>query len=133
MMYLSQARVYFVVFGDNFSPSEFTRQLNLEPTDFGLKGEVRKSGASLKECFWKYQLNETDALEELESSLLYLVDIFKNKIGFIKNYMIKNNLNSKCFIVIDSKNNENNGVALNPDFISFLHELNASIEISIYT
>ncbi|MGB4415555.1 MAG: DUF4279 domain-containing protein [Paludibacter sp.] len=133
MMYLSQAYVYFVIFGDDFSPSEFTKQVNLKPTDFGLKGEKRKSGATLKECFWKYQLNKTNALEELEKSLLNLVDVFKDKVDFINNYMIQNSLKSKCFIVIESKNNENNGVEINPNFIRFLHELNASIEIDIYS
>lgn len=133
MKYLSQAYVYFVIFGEDFSPHELTDQISIEPTDFGIKGEKRKSGAILKECFWKYQLNSTDALEGLEESLQKLVGLFNNKVASLKDYIIRNELKSKCYIVIKSQNREDTGVVLNSDFINFLHMLDISIEINVYS
>ena len=46
--------------------------------------------------------------------------------------MLKNHLQAKCYVVIKSKNNENTGVNLGPEFISFLNDLSASTEINIY-
>ncbi len=133
MIYLSQSYVYLTIYGNNFSPDEFTQLVEINPTDFGLKGEKRKTGATLKESFWKYQLNDTDALESLESSLTELANLFRVKVRTIRDYIQSNGLCIKCNIVIMSKNNENNGVALNLAFISFLTELNATVEIDIYS
>jgi hypothetical protein len=132
MIYLSKAYTYFIVFGEEFSPSELTNQINIKPTDFGIKGEKRKSGAALKESFWKYQLNKTDVLEGIDESLLSLIEVFNDKVNLLKDFMLKNGLKSKCFIVIESQNEESNGVTLTPDFIDFLHKLNTSVEIDIY-
>ena len=132
MIYLSQAYVYFILFGEKFSPSDLTNHIGIKPTDIGLIGEKRKSGAILKESFWKYQLKKTDALEGIEKSLLEWLEIFSDRINLLKDFMIKNKLKSKCFIVIESQNGENNGVSLSSEFIDFLHELNTSIEIDIY-
>jgi uncharacterized protein DUF4279 len=131
-MYLSQSYVYISLYGDKFSPTEFTQLVNSKPTDFGVKGDKRKSGAILKECFWKFQLNKTDALEGLEESLESLASIFRDKIPVIKDFIQKNDLKVKCYVVIESKNNEDNGVSLNADFISFLNELEASFEMYVY-
>jgi len=79
MIYLSQSYVYISLYGDKFSPDEFSRLVNLEPTDFGVRGDKRKSGAILKECFWKYQLKNTDSLQELDESLKSLMGIFRDK------------------------------------------------------
>jgi len=133
MKYLSQAYVYLVIFGENFHPYELTNQVGIEPMDSGIKGEKRKSGAVLKECFWKYQLNKADALDGLEESLQKLVGIFNYKVTSLKDYMLRNDLKSKCCIVIKSQNGEDAGVVLNSDFINFLHKLNASIEIDVYS
>lgn len=132
MTYLSKAYTYIIVFGEEFSPSELTKQVDIEPTDFGLKGEKRKSGAALKEYFWKYQIDKADALEGIDESLLRLSEVFKGKFSLLKDFILKNELKSKCFIVIESQNEESNGVTLTPDFIDFLHKLNTTVEIDIY-
>ena len=46
--------------------------------------------------------------------------------------MSENDLNAKCYVVIQAKNREDNGVAFSPEFIGFLSELNASVEVDIY-
>ena len=132
MMYLSQSYVSISIYGDKFSPSEFTKLAQLKPTGFGIKGDTGKSEAVLKECFWKYQLDSNNALEGLEESLNSLQTIFRNKIPTIKQFNNKNNTRVKLYVVIKSKNNEDNGVVLDIDFICFLNELQASIEINIY-
>jgi hypothetical protein len=132
MTYLSKSYVYISVYGENFSPTEFSRLLNINPTDYGLKGEKGKYGSTLKECYWKYQLDETDTLDGIEKSLNKLINIFSNKLFIINNFVNINHLQVKCYIVIKSKYNEDNGVVLNRQFIQFLYELKALIEIDIY-
>lgn len=132
MTYLSKAYTYFIVFGEEFSPIELTNQINITPSDFGVKGEKRKSGAVLKESFWKYQLSKTDALEGIDKSLINLLEVFNDKVNLLKDFILKNKLESKCFVVIESQNGESNGVDLPPDFIEFLHKLSASVEIDVY-
>lgn len=131
-MNLSQAYIYITIYGESFTPNELTQLLELNPSDYGLKGDKRKSGAVLKECFWKYQLDNSNALEELDESLEKLERIFRSKVTIIKKFMKKNELSIKCFVVILSKNKEDNGVALSYNFINFLNELKATIEVDIY-
>ncbi len=132
MKYLSKAYTYFIIYGENFSPKELTNQTNIIPSDFGIKGEKTNSGAILKETFWKYQLEKTDALEGIENSLIILSEAIYNKVDIIKDFISKYKLKSKFFIVIESHDNEDNGVMLSIDFINLLHSLNATIEIDIY-
>ena len=58
--------------------------------------------------------------------------MFENKIELIKSYSLKNNIQSKCFVVIKIQNNEDTGVALNSQFIAFLHKLKMTLEVSNY-
>ena len=131
-MYLSQAYVSISIYGDDFHPPELTKLVGLNPTDSGIKGEKGKYTPALKECFWQYQLDKTNVLEELDESLKNLTIAFEGKTSLLKDYMLKNDLNAKCYVVIEGKNNEDNGVAFSPEFMGFLHELNASIEVDIY-
>jgi hypothetical protein len=132
MKYLSKAYTYFIIYGENFFPNELTNKIKIKPTNFGIKGEKSKSGVILKETFWEYQLKKTDALEGIDNSIIDLYKTFEDKISILKDFMIKNKLKSKCYIIIESENEENNGITLTPDFIDFLNKLNTSVEIDIY-
>jgi hypothetical protein len=132
MKYLSKAYTYFIIYGEKFSPKELTNQTNIIPTNFGIKGEKTNTGVILKETFWKYQLEKTDALEGIENSLMILSETIYNKVNIIKDFISKYKLKSKFFIIIEFQNKENNGVILTLDFINLLNMLNSSIAIDVY-
>ena len=132
MKYLSSAYVYITFYGDNLSLNEFSNILKLTPTNSGLKGDVGKYGAILRNTFWEYKMKETNALKELESSISEMREIFEGRIDLITNYILKKDIKAKCHIVIKSQNNEDTGALLDGKFIAFLHKLKMQIEINVY-
>lgn len=133
MIYLSKAYVYVVFYGDNFSPNEFSSCINLPPTNVGIKGERGNYGAILKDTFWEYKMKETNAIEGLENSINEIRKIFETRQEIIHGYVLEKKIKSKCYIVIKSQNNEDNGVVLDDYFISFLNKFKMQIEINVYT
>lgn len=132
MKYLSSAYIYVIFYGDNLSLNEFSNSLKLTPSNSGLKGDIGKYGAILKDTFWEYKMRETNALEELEGSISEMREIFEDRMEFITNYVSEKNIKSKCHVVIKSQNDEDAGVLLDERFIAFLHKLKMKIEINIY-
>ncbi|HET7114936.1 MAG TPA: DUF4279 domain-containing protein [Hanamia sp.] len=131
MKYLSQSYVYLAIFGESFIPNEFSKLINITPTKVAVKGENLEYTVS-KECFWEYKLEKNNALEELDLSLNKLMEVFKSKTDIIRKFMLDNNLEAKCNVVIEVKNNEDSGVFLSSDFIIFLESINASVEVNTY-
>jgi hypothetical protein len=131
-VYNSRSYAYITIYGDDFYPPELTNILDIQPTEQGIKGEKVDFCATLKECFWQYSLPETDAIEGLDQSISKLLKVFTPKMGSIKDYVSKNSLCVKLYIVITARNNEHNGVLINPQFIDFLHHLEACLEVDIY-
>ncbi len=132
MNYLSKSYVSLEIFGDNFSPNDFTSIIGVIPTGFGVKGQKGKYISSLKENFWQFQLSRTNTHEGLHESIKEMIKIFSSKANNIKKFVKLNNLNVKIFVVIESKNDENNGVIINANFIEFLKNIEGSIEVCIY-
>lgn len=132
MNYLSKSYVYITFYGESFIPTEFTNLIEIEPSRQGLKGEKGEYGNILQKSFWEYKIQETNALEELENSIQYLIELFENKIKLIQTYSFKKKVQSKCFIVIKVQNNEDTGVVLNCKFIEFLHKLKMILEVCNY-
>lgn len=132
MKYRSRAYVYIVFYADRFDISEFSDLIDIQPTHYTIKGEKGEYISAYKETTWKFQMNETNALEEMRGSLEDLVHIFKDKIILINKYVQENNIGSKCFIVIKAKGKEDVGASLSNEFIAFLNKLNMQIEIDVY-
>lgn len=132
MNYLSKSYVYLTFQGRSFIPNEFTNLIEINPTRQGLKGEKGEYGSILQESFWEYKVNETNALEELEFSIQKLIALFETKIELIQAYRLKNKVQSKCFVVIKIQNNEDTGVVLNVNFLTFLHKLKMTLEVCNY-
>jgi hypothetical protein len=132
MKYLSNAYVYLVFYGDHLDPTEFSERLGVSATRTGITGEKGKYGATLKDTFWEYRMKETNALEELDESLYALKEIFEGKIEIIQEYVAEKNIRSKCYIVIKCENNEDVGVALENEFISFICRIRMQVEVDVY-
>jgi Domain of unknown function (DUF4279) len=130
--YLSTAYVYFTFFGEGLAPLEFTNLLKIEPTKQGNKGDRGEYGSILRESFWEYRCKETNALEDLENSIHNLFELFETKHALIQSYCELNKIQSKCFVVLKSKSNEDTGVVFNISSIRILSSLNMELEICNY-
>ncbi|MFS4466306.1 DUF4279 domain-containing protein [Maribacter sp. 2210JD10-5] len=124
MKYLSKAYAYFTISGKNLDINDFNNYLKIKPTGFG---ENR-----FKEKFWDYKIEAKDANEGLDQSIEKLMKVLNPKSNEIKAYAYKENLYTKIFVVIENKNNENNGVFFDKVFIKFLNDLGAEIEVDFY-
>ena len=107
MKYLSKAYIYFTISGKNLDTNDFTSHFKVEPTEVG---ENR-----FKEKFWNYRIKSEDANEGLDQSINELMEILNPKSKEIRSYASKKDLYTKIFVVIQSENNENNGVFFNQD------------------
>ncbi|WP_421898633.1 DUF4279 domain-containing protein [Marinoscillum sp.] len=124
MKYLSKAYTYFTISGKNLDTNDFTSHFKIEPTEVG---ENRS-----KEKFWNYKIEAKDANEGLDQSIDELMEIFNPKSKEIRAYASKKDLYTKIFVVIQSENDEDNGVFFNQAFIKFLNDLGAEIEVDVY-
>ncbi|WP_373522511.1 DUF4279 domain-containing protein [Aquiflexum sp.] len=124
MRYTSKAYTYFSISGKNFDTQDFVNLIQITPTKVG---ENR-----LGEKFWEYKIEATDSDQDLDKAIEKLIQIFNPKSNEIQAYASQKGLYIKIFVVIQSKNNEDNGVFLNRNFIKFLGDMGAEIEIDIY-
>ena len=99
MNYLSKASISINVYGDNFNPSEFTKLINIQPTNTGIRGKKGRYIPILKESFWEYRTKKSNALEELDESIRSLVLLFEGKFNLIKKFTSEKGLNIKCYII----------------------------------
>ncbi len=127
----STSYVHLTIYGGNFSPSEVSDLLKLRPTRIGKKGE-KGMYTVLKECFWEYALPETDIFGGLDTSVKDLVNLFKENLSTIRNYLKKNSLRIKIFVVIKVRDSEDHGVRFSEESLSFFQKLGASIEVCCY-
>lgn len=125
MKYLSKAYTYFSISGKDFDTKTFTKLVQISPTEVG---ESR-----LDEKFWEYKIEANDSDQDLDKAIEKLMQIFKPKSNEIQTYASQKGLYIKIFVVIHSKNNEDNGVFLNHKFIKFLNDIGTELEIDIYT
>ena len=124
MKYLSKAYAYFTIGGKDLDTNDFTDHFKIEPTEVG---ENR-----FKEKFWDYKIEAEDANEGLDQSINKLMETLNPKSKEIRAYASKKGLYTKIFVVIQSENDEDNGVFFNQAFIQFLNDLGAEIEVDVY-
>ena len=125
MKYLSTAYTYFLVSGTGLDVEDFVNHFNIVPT---------KAGASRQgDKFLEYKIDATDANEGLDRAMHELMRILAPKSQEIKAYTLRKGLYVKIFVVIQGENNENNGVFLGQDFVRFLNDIGAEIEIDTYS
>ncbi|SOU86464.1 conserved hypothetical protein [Tenacibaculum dicentrarchi] len=133
MEYQSKASISIRLSGDNFNPHEFTKLIDIRPTSVGIKGEEGKYINNLQVSFWEYRTKNTDALEGLDLSMNNLIMKFIDKVYLINNYSLEKKIDVMCYVIIESINTEDSGVFFNKNFINFINDLGAEIEVDVYT
>ncbi|RCW31950.1 DUF4279 domain-containing protein [Marinilabilia salmonicolor] len=138
---LSQMKATLSVFGEKFSPKNFSTYIEINPTEIWNKGDEILSRSGLerktstkrfrKEFAWEYSLGfiETLYFDEIANKL---ESIFRSKALFIKSYIEKHNLNSKIEVVVEIKKDQVPSLFLSNSFISFLNDLGAEIDFDLY-
>jgi hypothetical protein len=124
MEYLSKAYTYFSLSGENLDSNDFIEKVNITPTKMG------EDRFGVK--FLEYKVEAADANEGLDKAIESLVRNLSLKAKEINRYASQRDLYIKIFVVIEGKDNENNGVFFNKEFIQLLFEMSAEIEIEIY-
>ncbi|MCX6147826.1 MAG: DUF4279 domain-containing protein [Candidatus Kapabacteria bacterium] len=133
-------KIEFTIFGDNFNPNELTTQIGILPTGTYLKdteiplyeGLIRKGQPKLyKESSWEYSTEYVENLF-LDEIIDPIIDIFSKKINLIYNYIQKNDLTFKIFIVVEIINKKTPALGAHKKLIDFAHALDAEIEFDIY-
>ena len=124
MKYLSKAYIYLSVSGKELDIKDFAELAQINPTEVG---ENR-----FGEKFLEYKIEAKNANHGLDEAIDKLMQTLKLKSNEIKVYASLRGLYIKIFVVIQSKNNENNGVFLNHKFIEFLNDIDAEFEFDTY-
>ena len=83
------SRVYFALFGDNFSPELITDTINLKPTESWQKGDKGKYNNELQSSAWILSTDKKGAQEHIPDLMHEIVDQLFDKIEIV------NNLNHK--------------------------------------
>ena len=127
----TQIKIIFSVFGDMFNPSDFTKNIGINPHEVGIKGEEIKKGLLRKESSWEYTIGfiETVFLDDVSS--IYL-EKFENKAHDIRKYIDHNNLEAKIFVVAEMDDQETPALFFDRKFLNVIHQLNAVIDVDLY-
>ncbi len=124
MKYKSTAYAYLSISGKEFNIEDFINAFRITPT----KIWTHRCGDKI----FNYQIDATDTCEGLDRALEDLQRIFWPQAAEIKDYSTQNHLYIKLFVVIQGRKKENNGVRLGREFVVFLNDLGAEMEIAMY-
>ena len=118
--------------GDVFNSAEITDILLINPTKYWGKGDVKPHSAGYREyTLWKF---DTDYIESLniETQTTVILNLFKPKIQILKSLAESKKLEYGCSIVIKIRNNQVPSMTFNQDFINFIYEIGAVVDIDLY-
>jgi len=134
MQYKTNINIIFSVFGSPFDPYDFTKSIDIAPTNLWIEGEFipnNKMNKKREESAWEYSIHShTMFFEDVSEKI---IAIFKNKIENINDYINKaDNLMIKFDVVLEIE--EAQGVALyfNRNFLNIVNKLNAEVDVDTY-
>jgi hypothetical protein len=129
----SKISIEFILSGDEFDLLNISKELGINPTKEGKKGEKTPAPGNFfwKETFWVYS---TGYRETWETSPLFmeLIDLFEPKIPIIKSLIQTLHLSASVCFVISVEGTRTPIIFLDSHQISFLHELNATLDFDEY-
>lgn len=131
---MTKIKLIMTVYGDLLDPHYFSKLVKITPTSFWFKGDSipnRKINLVRKETCWEYssEFLETLFLEDLTISIS---DKFNPSIEKISNYITKNFLETKIFLVIEIINKETPAIFFSKEFLEFVTKMNGEIDVDMY-
>lgn len=134
MEYNTNIKIIFSIFGNTFDPNDFTKSIDILPTNYWLEGDIipnNKKNKKREESAWEYSIN-FDTVFFVEVSDKFIVT-FKEKVDYIISYINEvKNLTIKFFVVLEIVEEQNIVLYFNKSFLNMVNQLNAEIDIDTY-
>ena len=127
---MTRIKLTFIVYGDMFDIDEFSKIINISPTEFAYKGDKLKFRIST-DTFWKYSFKDIISLY-VEDSLKPLKKIITQRIEEISSFMKKNNLKSIMRFKVETNKEPAPAIVFENNTINLLSKLNSSIDLDLY-
>ena len=127
---MTRSKLTFIVYGDMFDIDEFSKIINISPTEFAYKGDKLKFRVST-DTFWKYSFKDIISLF-VEDSLKPLEKIVTPKIEEISSFIQKNNLKSIMRFKVETNKEPSPAIVFDNNIVKLLYKLNASIDLDLY-
>ena len=127
---MTRIKLTFIVYGDMFDVDEFSKIINISPTEFAYKGDKLKFRVST-DTFWKYSFKDIISLF-VEDSLKPLKKIVIPRIEEIALFMQKNNLKSIIRFKVETNKEPTPAIVFENNTINLLSKLNSSIDLDLY-
>ena len=127
---MTRIKLTFIVYGDMFDIDEFSKIINISPTEFAYKGDKLKFRIST-ETFWEYSFKDIISLY-VEDSLKPLKKIITPRIEEISSFIQKNNLKSIMRFKVETNKEPAPAIVFENNIINLLSKLNSSIDLDLY-
>ena len=127
---MTRSKLTFIVYGDMFDIDEFSKIINISPTEFAYKGDKLKFRIST-ETFWEYSFKDIISLY-VEDSLKPLEKIVTQRIEELSSFIQKNNLKSIMRFKVETNKEPAPAIVFENNTINLLSKLNSSIDLDLY-
>ena len=127
---MTRSKLTFIVYGEMFDIDEFSKIINISPTEFAYKGGKLKFRIST-DTFWKYSFKDIISLF-VEDSLKPLEKIITPRIEEISSFIQKNNLKSIMRFKVETNKEPAPAIVFENNIINLLSKLNSSIDLDLY-
>ncbi len=132
MQYNTKIQGYLSIFADHFDVSQFNKEINIYPSKYWYIGDsIKGSKAIRKESCWEFSTPSIETIFFSDVSKIILSK-FKNKVYIIKEYIEKNKVNVKLYVILEIWDDQTPSMHFDKEFIDFLHEINAVVNFDIY-
>ena len=122
----------FSIIGDDFVPQNITNQLKITPEKYWIKGDVIK-GKNIKrrETCWTISTGYEESFD-ISQQLYKVVNLLTKKKNMLNQLKDQYKLEYLFSVVVKIENNEKPAMYFERDFIEFVNELEAEIDIDLY-
>ncbi|WP_314238854.1 DUF4279 domain-containing protein [Capnocytophaga leadbetteri] len=127
---MTRIKLTFIVYGDMFDIDEFSKIINISPTEFAYKGDKLKFRIST-ETFWQHSFKDIISLY-VEDSLKPLEKIVTQRIEELSSFIQKNNLKSIMRFKVETNKEPAPAIVFENNTINLLSKLNSSIDLDLY-
>lgn len=131
---MTNIRLIVAIFGDLLIPEEFSDIVKISPTSYWYKGDLipgYEKKITRKETCWEYSFGNIETLDFEDISNLFM-NCFRPKEEKVSQYINKNNLELKVYIVIEIIDDEKPAIFFNKDFMDLIVKMNGCIDMDLY-
>jgi hypothetical protein len=131
---MTKIKLTLAIYGDDFSPSQLTKIVNILPTNIWIKGDSipnRKTSITRKETNWEFSQGYFESID-LEYVSNQLFDIIKPQIKLFQKFIQEYRLSSKLYIILEIENDEKPSLFIDKQMMEILILLNGEIDIDLY-